>query len=102
MLATNAANTLTVPGVHYMVGGTARSERPDEGPVDILVFLSGEREIRDTAGALTRAAFPVAGRVDSDPKLVVAPALVGDGGDTLVHKAAHGPLSTSAAPVATS
>ncbi len=29
-----------------------------EGPGDILVFLSGEREIRDTADALTGASFP--------------------------------------------
>lgn len=35
-----------------------------EGPGDILVFLSGEREIRDTADALTKKAYPRAGGAD--------------------------------------
>ena len=36
----------------------AVDELQDEGQGDILVFLSGEREIRDTADALTAAKFP--------------------------------------------
>ncbi|MEU6193751.1 ATP-dependent RNA helicase HrpA [Streptomyces sp. NPDC047061] len=39
----------------------AVEELQAEGPGDILVFLSGEREIRDTADALTRKNYPRAG-----------------------------------------
>jgi ATP-dependent helicase HrpA len=38
--------------------GDAVSELVADGPGDILVFLSGEREIRDTAEALTALALP--------------------------------------------
>jgi ATP-dependent helicase HrpA len=38
--------------------GDAVTELVAEGPGDILVFLSGEREIRDTAEALTRLELP--------------------------------------------
>src|SRR5262249_34665575 len=36
----------------------AVAELSAEGPGDILVFLSGEREIRDTAAALGEAGLP--------------------------------------------
>ncbi|MFM9448370.1 ATP-dependent RNA helicase HrpA [Streptomyces acidiscabies] len=42
----------------------AVEELQREGPGDILVFLSGEREIRDTADALEKKKFPRAGGAD--------------------------------------
>ncbi|MFM9369133.1 ATP-dependent RNA helicase HrpA [Streptomyces sp. Da 82-17] len=42
----------------------AVEELQKEGPGDILVFLSGEREIRDTADALEKKKYPRAGGAD--------------------------------------
>src|SRR5690606_39004336 len=65
------------PGKNAGTGGPGRREEPKdqiegicdavrelcaEGPGDILVFLSGEQEIRDTADALTRMELREGGR----------------------------------------
>ena len=48
------------------VGGAVRAEPSDGGPGDVLVFLSGEREIHDTADALRRLG-PVADQLEVLP-----------------------------------
>jgi len=45
----------------------AVAELAGEGPGDVLVFLSGEREIRDTADALGRSAHPALAGLDVLP-----------------------------------